>query len=86
MTAIDLNDNAPLFLIDDISLSIEENTNYSNIFTFIASDADRTSPNNRFIFSVTGSNPTGANASFVIDSDTGVLATSEYSLYSGCRL
>ena len=77
VTATDLNDEVPVFLINDVSLSIEENTDYSNIFTFIASDADRTSPNNQFEFSITGSTPTAAASYFVIDSDTGVLATSE---------
>ncbi|KAI6657178.1 protocadherin Fat 4-like [Oopsacas minuta] len=75
----DLNDLSPKFLIDNVSLSIDENTDYSNIFTFSASDGDRTSPNNQFYFSITASNPihlSNISNYFVIDADTGVLATS----------
>ena len=75
----DLNDLPPLFVIDSVELSIDENTHYSNIFTFTATDADRTSPNNQFKFFITGSAPTLTDISvyFLIGEDTGILATSE---------
>ena len=75
----DLNDEVPVFVIDNIELSIDENTDYSNIFTFTASDADRTSPHNQFKFYITGSTPvlTDISVYFIIGEDTGVLATSE---------
>ena len=76
----DLNDLPPVFVIDNVELSIDENTDYSNIFTFTASDADRTSPNNEFKFSITGSTPalTDISVYFIIGEVTGILATSEY--------
>ena len=74
----DLNDLNPEFFVDDATVYIDENTVYSNIFTFMASDGDRTSPNNQFKFSITGSIPAVVNLSsiFVIGEDNGTIATS----------
>ena len=80
VTVNDINDNAPIFLISDVEVSIDENTVVSNIFTFQAIDDDTTSPNNVVKYFIVDSFPvvSNLNSLFLIGEDSGILQTGEF--------
>ena len=75
VTIQDINDNAPSFLISSVEVSIDENTAVSVIFTFIALDNDRDSPNNDLKYFITESFPvvTSISTFFTIGVLTGTI-------------
>ena len=78
VTVNDINDNAPIFLISDVEVSINENTAVTNIFTFLAIDKDKTS--NVVKYFIVDSFPvvSNLNSLFLIGEDTGILQTGEF--------
>ena len=75
VTIQDVNDNSPSFLISSVEVSIDENLAVLNIFTFIAVDKDRESPNNVVKYFITGSFPvvTSISSFFTIGEDSGTI-------------
>ena len=70
----DVNDNKPIFKVGNLSPTetVQENSAYGTIIaTYVAEDADGTSPNNTITYSLRGPDA----KSFEIDSETGVLTT-----------
>ena len=75
VTIQDVNDNSPSFIISSVEVSIDENTAVPNIFTFIAVDNDRDSPNKDVKYFITESFPvvTDISSLFTIDEDSGTI-------------
>ena len=73
ITVTDVNDNKPLFTTDKSPTeSVPENSARGTVIgTYVAEDADRTSPNNTITYSLKGDDAD----SFELDSTTGVLMT-----------
>ena len=80
VTVNDINDNAPVFLISDVEVSIDESTEVPIIFTFQAIDGDKTSPNKDVKYFVVDSFPVVSNLDslFLIGEDSGILQTGKF--------
>ena len=75
ITVLDINDNAPIFNPNTYTLFLVEETDYPNLLTLIATDADKPlTVNSDISYSITNQDGTDVSANFLIGSNSGVVS------------
>lgn len=77
ITVLDINDNPPIFNTDMFTTILLEGTDYSNVLTLQATDADKPlTINSAISYSITSQDGSSVSANFQIDSSMGTISAS----------